>query len=239
MMISRRDDSQREILMRFFRTAPGQYGAGDEFLGIKVPVIREIVKQFRHEISLDGISRLLHSKWHEIRLAALLLLVDEVKATLPRKKDSEEISHAKSDRLRKLAEFYLSNARQANNWDLVDLSCQYILGPYIFQTSEYSILEHLAESDNLWERRIAVVTTLYFIRNGVLEPSLDICDMLINDSHDLIHKAMGWILREVGKKDKDVLESYLHTRLKVMPRTTLRYAIERFTPSKRSECLRR
>ena len=127
MMISRRDDSQREILMRFFRTAPGQYGEGDDFLGIKVPVTRSIVKELRHNVALNDISSLLDSRWHEVRLVGLLLLVEEMSAALPRKRDSAETALHKATRREEVARFYLAHARRANNWDLVDLSCEYVL----------------------------------------------------------------------------------------------------------------
>ncbi|MDE6416340.1 MAG: DNA alkylation repair protein [Duncaniella sp.] len=239
MIISRRNEKQREILMRFFRTAPGQYGEGDEFLGLKVPETRAVVKEARRSVALDDISRLLASKWHEVRLAGLLLLVEEMNVALPRKKDNEAVAEAKTQRREQLATFYITHARQANNWDLVDLSCQFVLGPYIYLSGRYDILSTLAASDNLWEQRIAVVTTLYFIRQGLWQPTFDICDMLLEHDHDLIHKAMGWMLREVGKRDRGALESYLEARLKKLPRTTLRYAIERFTAQERKDWLKR
>ncbi|MDE6581562.1 MAG: DNA alkylation repair protein, partial [Duncaniella sp.] len=175
MIISRRNEKQREILMRFFRTAPGQYGEGDEFLGLKVPETRAVVKEARRSVALDDISRLLASKWHEVRLAGLLLLVEEMNVALPRKKDNEAVAEAKTQRREQLATFYITHARQANNWDLVDLSCQVVLGPYIYLSGRYDILSILAASDNLWEQRIAVVTTLHFIRQGLWQPTFDIC----------------------------------------------------------------
>lgn len=239
MMISRRDDSQREILMRFFRTAPGQYGEGDDFLGIKVPVTRSIVKELRHNVAINDISCLLDSRWHEVRLVGLLLLVEEMSAALPRKRDSAETALHKATRREELARFYLAHARRANNWDLVDLSCEYVLGPYIFITGDYDILIRLAGTNNLWEQRIAIVTTLYFIRQGVLQPTFEICDLLMNHPHDLIHKAMGWMLREAGKRDNEALVRYLDANVGRMPRTTLRYAIERMPESERKAWLKR
>ncbi len=239
MIISRRNDKQREILMRFFRTSPGEYGEGDEFLGLKVPETRAIVKQARLSVPFDDISRLLDSKWHEIRLAALLLLVEEMNAALPHKRDNDEAVKAKSQRREDIARFYLDHARRANNWDLVDLSCEFVLGPYIYLSGNYEILSALAMSDNLWEQRIAVVTTFYFIRKGLWKPTFDICDMLLGHKHDLIHKAMGWMMREVGKRDRDALIGYLESRLKRLPRTTLRYAIERFPAIERNSWLKR
>lgn len=235
--MSRRDDSQREILMRFFRTAPGEYGEGDEFLGLKVPVTRAIVKAIRHTVPLEDISRMLESKWHEVRLAALLLLVEEMNASLPRKRDSEAEAIEKSLRREEIATFYIGRARRANNWDLVDLSCEYILGPYLYYKGEYEPLRRLAMSDNLWEQRIAIVSTFYFIRQGVLSPTYEICDLLLGHNHDLIHKAMGWMLREAGKRDKPALVKYLKARISRVPRTTLRYAIERFSAEERREWL--
>lgn len=238
LMISRRDDAQREILMRFFRTAPGQYGEGDEFLGIRVPQIRAIVKQVRGQLALDDIAALLASKWHEVRLAGLLLVVEEMNKVTPRGKKAHD-TVAMRRRREELARFYLAHARRANNWDLVDLSCQYILGPYIFLSGDYGILLQLSRSDNLWEQRIAIVTTLYFIRQGNLKPTFEICEKLLDHPHDLIHKAIGWTLREAGKKDKPALEHFLSTHIRRLPRTALRYAIERFPEQERKEWLRK
>ncbi len=241
LLLSQRDDTQRNILMRFFKTGIGQYGEGDEFLGLKVPQTREIVKHAKLQIEMQEIQKLLSCKWHEVRLCGLLLLVEEMKANLPRKSDKPDITVLKASKRHEIAQFYLKNARSANNWDLVDLSCQYILGPYLrFSTpNDYHILEQLAKSDNLWEQRIAIVTTLDFIRNGIFYPTLDLSKRLLRHNHDLIHKAIGWVLREVGKKDKELLLDFLETNYLDMPRTSLRYAIERFPEEERKYWLNR
>ncbi|MDE7427546.1 MAG: DNA alkylation repair protein [Muribaculaceae bacterium] len=229
------DETQRRHLMRFFKTAEGQYGFGDEFLGLKVPQTRAVVKQLRNDVSLPEIEKLLYSRWHEVRLAGFLLLVEQMKA-LKSKTDA-----ATAEKRAALAAFYLRHARQANNWDLVDLSCPYILGPYLRLTGaeDYSLLHRLADSDNLWEQRIAVVTTLDLIRNGIFTPTFEIADKLMAHPHDLIHKAIGWVLREVGKKDRQLLVDYLEVNYHRMPRTSLRYAIEHFPEPERKQWLKR
>lgn len=236
-----KDDRQRDNLMRFFKTGKGEYGEGDRFLGLKVPQTRAIVKEARLLIPLKEISQLLHSGWHEVRLSGFLLLVEEMKANLPKKKDTPVTLKAKAEKRKEIAEFYLLHARQANNWDLVDLSCEYILGPYLRLSGEndYSILYRLAQSDNLWEQRISIVSTFDFIRNGIFSPTLKIADMLLTHPHDLIHKAIGWMLREIGKRDQDILLSYLEKNYSRMPRTSLRYAIERLPSLQRLFWLQR
>ncbi|MDE5880875.1 MAG: DNA alkylation repair protein [Muribaculaceae bacterium] len=241
LFISQKNDVQRNILSRFFKTGVGQYGEGDEFLGLKVPQTREIVKHAKLQVSFSEIQKLLVSKWHEVRLCGLLLLVEEMKVNLPRKTDKSEILDIKASQRQRIAQFYLQNTRAVNNWDLVDLSCEYILGPYLrFSGSDnYNILEQLAQSDNLWEQRIAIVTTLDFIRNGIYVPTLVLSKKLLKHKHDLIHKAIGWVLREVGKKDKDLLLEFLETNYYDLPRTTLRYAIEKFPEGERKQWLNR
>lgn len=241
LLLSHKNDVQRNILSRFFKTGVGQYGEGDEFLGLKVPQTREIVKHAKLQVPFSEIQKLLVSKWHEVRLCGLLLLVEEMKANFPRKADKPDMVDFKATQRHKIAQFYLQNATSANNWDLVDLSCEFILGPYLrFSGSEdYSTLEQLAQSDNLWEQRIAIVTTLDFIRNGIYNPTLVLSKRLLNHKHDLIHKAIGWVLREVGKKDKDLLLDFLDTNYSDLPRTTLRYAIEKFPEGERKRWLNR
>lgn len=236
-----RNDKQRDHLMRFFKTGKGEYGEGDQFLGLKVPQTRAIVKEAKLRIDMPEIERLLYSDWHEVRLCGLLLLVEEMKANLPKKKDSEHTLRRKAERREEIARFYLRHARQANNWDLVDLSCEYVLGVYIRLAGEenYDILYRLSESDNLWEQRIAIVTTLDFIRNGIFLPTLHLSDKLINHPHDLIHKAIGWTLREIGKRDRDTLLNYLEGNYNRLPRTSLRYAIERLPEDERQYWLKR
>ncbi len=241
IFVGRRDEKQRDILMRFFKTAKGQYGEGDRFLGLKVPQTRAIVKEARLQVAAEEIRKLLYSPWHELRLCALLLIVEVMKANLPKRKDSDDILRQKAANRSELAAFYLRHARQANNWDLVDLSCQYILGPFmrLSGADDFTTLYRLAESDNLWEQRIAIVTTLDFIRHDIFTPTLTLCDKLISHPHDLIHKAIGWMLREVGKRDKDMLIDYLDHNFSRLPRTALRYAIERLPEPERLYWLRR
>ncbi len=241
LLVAEQNEEQRDHLMRFFKTGKGQYGEGDLFLGLKVPQTRAIVKEAKLQVALEEIEKLLYSPWHEVRLCGLLLLVEEMKANLPKRNDSETTVNEKATNRQEIAQFYLRHARRANNWDLVDLSCQYIVGPFLRLSSNegYDILYRLAESENLWEQRIAIVTTLDFIRNGIFSPTLMLCDMLINHPHDLIHKAMGWMLREIGKKEMTVLTDYLEKNYSRLPRTTLRYAIERLPEPDRLYWLRR
>lgn len=238
LLTAQRDEEKRHILMRFFRTGPGEYGEGDEFLGLKVPQTRAIVREAKLRVSLGEVKKLLHSRWHEVRLAGFLLLVEEMAAALPsRGKDSAE----KAARRKEIADFYTANARRANNWDLVDLSAPKVLGAYLYfsASDDYTLLQRLAESDNLWEQRISIVTTLYLIQKGVHQPALDATERLLTHPHDLIHKAMGWMLREVGKRDKQLLTDFLEEHYRRMPRTTLRYAIERLPEAERLAWLRR
>ncbi len=216
---------QAELLQRFFKTGKGQYGEGDIFLGIKVPVQRKVAKKYT-ELNLSEIQELLNNKIHEYRLVALLILIDKFKK-------------AKKDGFKKkqIFEFYLKNTRNINNWDLVDLSAPNIVGEFI-QKENADILKELAKSENLWERRISIISTATFIKKRNFGETLVIADLLIQDSHDLIHKAVGWMLREVGKKNQNVLELFLLPRYKTMPRTMLRYAIEKFPEEKRKKYLK-
>lgn len=201
-------------LKRFFKTGKGQYGEGDIFLGVMVPDSKKIVKKYAG-ISIDDALRLLKSKIHEERLIALLIMVEKTKRA---DDDTKEILFKK----------YLENTQYINNWDLVDLSADKIVGSYLFDKPN-DILHSLAESKNLWERRIAILATYDFIKRGAYEETLLIAKILLNDSHDLIHKAVGWMLREVGKRcSQEALEQFLLANYKQMPRTMLRYAIERF-----------
>lgn len=241
LLMEERDDKQRDHLMRFFKTGKGEYGEGDRFLGLKVPQTRAIVKEARLQVELEEIEHLLYSEWHEVRLCALLLLVEEMKANIPKKKDSEQTLKGKAEKRELLARFYLRHARQANNWDLVDLSCEYVLGVWLRLSGngDYDALYRLAESDNLWEQRIAIVSTLEFIRNGIFHPTIRISEMLIRHPHDLIHKAIGWMLREIGKRDQNTLLNYLEKNFYRLPRTSLRYAIERLPENERQYWLKR
>lgn len=210
-------------MQRFFKTGKGEYGEGDIFVGIKVPVQRKIAKQFR-DLSFDDIGHLIKSKIHEERLISLFILVDQYQK-------------ADENRKEKIYSFYLKNRKYVNNWDLVDLSAPKIVGVHLLNKNK-SILIKYAKSSNLWEKRVAMLSTYTFIKNGGFETTLQISDILLNDKHDLIHKAVGWMLREIGKKDIKVLEEYLKDRYEKMPRTMLRYAIEKFPEQKRKKYLK-
>lgn len=236
------DPEQQRILGRFFKTGEGEYGAGDVFLGIKVPQTRAVVKEGRLQVPLDEIEKALQSPYHEVRLCGFLLLVEEMNAALPRRGvDTRE----KALRRAEIARFYLANARQANNWDLVDLSCYKIIGQWLLHPQadgtmpRRDILDKLAHSDNLWEQRIAIVSTMMLIRAGQFDDTLRIATLLLGHTHDLIHKAIGWMLREVGKRDLATLAAYLDAHYSELHRTTLRYAIERLAPAERQAWLLR
>lgn len=219
------DSKQAELLQRFFKTGKDQYGEGDIFLGIKVPVQRIIAKKY-YDLTLNELQELLNSKIHEERLVSLLILIHKFKKA---KKDGFK--------RKQIFEFYLKNTKNINNWDLVDLSAQNIVGEFL-QKESTGILRELARSENLWERRIAIISTATFIKKRNFGETLVIADLLIKDSHDLIHKAVGWMLREIGKKNQDVLELFLFSRYKIMPKTMLRYAIEKFPEEKRKKYLK-
>jgi len=227
---------QAALLQRFFKTGPGEYGEGDIFLGIKVPVQREAMKKYK-DLPLADIQKLLKSKIHEHRLVALFILVDQYKSAgdvinLPG-------GAIRESRLqRKIFEFYLKNTKNINNWDLVDLSAPNIVGNYLLERPR-DILYKLARSKNLWERRISVLACFAFIRYNDFKDALKIFKILLNDNHDLIHKAVGWMLREIGKRDQKVEEEFLKKHVKQMPRTMLRYAIERFPERKRKFYLKK
>jgi len=212
------DPESAIFLQRFFKTGPGQYGEGDRFLGIRVPDIRRVARESRG-ISLDHIETLLHDPWHEVRLLAVVLLGDVYKRGTTAERDA-------------VFRTYLANAKRINNWDLVDLSAPNVVGAHLLTRSR-TRLDRLARSENLWERRIAIVSTAAFIRENQFDDTLRIARILMSDSHDLIHKAVGWMLREVGKRDRAVLEAFLEEHAHELPRTTLRYAIERFSPADR------
>jgi len=210
-----------EFLQRFFKTGKGDYAEGDVFAGIKVPVSRKIAKQFR-DLSLNDLSILIKSKIHEERLIALFILVGKMKKADEKEKE-------------KIYKFYLKNLKYVNNWDLVDLSAEKIIGEYLFD-KERKLLFELAKGD-LWEKRIAVMSTFNFIKKNDLGTTLKISKLLLKDKHDLIHKAVGWMLREIGKRDINTEEAFLKTHYKNMPRTMLRYAIEKFPEIKRQKYL--
>ena len=206
-------------LSRFFKTGKGEYGEGDKFLGIKVPQIHAIVKQYRNKISISDIDALTLSEWHEVRLAGFLFLEDKFNQAC---KTNDIISQEQ------IVETYLNHIPRGNNWDLVDLVCHKILGKWIIIRPEQNkILYSLANSENLWCQRAAIVSTLSLVRNNNFEHTLKIAELLLNHHHDLINKAVGWLLRECGKKRTDILEDFLQKHAPSMPRVTLRYAIER------------
>lgn len=217
--------AQAKQLSRFFKTGKGDYGEGDAFLGIKMPAQRKIAKNYTN-LPLNDVQILLNAKIHEYRMTGLIILVDKYKSA---KKDSLE--------KRKLFEFYMKNTPNINNWDLVDATCPHIVGDFLSKEGT-EFLKTLAKSDSLWERRIAIISTMGLIKKRNFGDALAISDILINDKHDLIHKAVGWTLREIGKKNMEVLELFLKPRYKQMPRTMLRYAIEKFPEDKRKNYLK-
>ena len=208
---------------RYFKTGPGEYGEGDLFLGVTVPVLRKIVRRYE-TLQLAQVEKLLHAREHELRQAALLILVAQ---------------YAKGDPKgqREILRVYLANTSFINNWDLVDCSCREIVGAHVRANSR-SLLTKLARSKNLWERRIAMISTMPLVRDGEFSDALRIAEMLLDDRHDLIHKAVGWVLRELGDKDKAALVSFLQQHYKRVPRTALRYAIEHFPAEERKRALR-
>jgi len=218
------DRERAQILQRFFKTGKGQYGEGDIFLGVSVPNTRRVAKGVIDRFSLDDVKMLLGSRYHEERLAAVLILVEKYKVA--------------DDKNKKIIyDFYLANGKGVNSWDLVDLSAPNIVGNYLLHRRDREVLYRLARSKNLWEKRIAIVATFAFIRDGQFKDTLKISKMLLGDSHDLIHKAVGWMLREVGKRDGKVLKKFFRNNYSDLPRTTLRYAIERFEEDLRKKFL--
>ena len=210
---SEKNAEQAKILSRFFKTGKGQYGEGDIFWGIRVPVLREISKKFK-EVSLKDIQELLNSKVHEHRMIGMFLLIERYK---------------KEENKKEIFDFYLKNAKNINNWDLVDLTAPNIIGHYLLgNKKERKVLYSLVKSKNLWERRIAIISTFTLLRNKEYEDTLNISELLLKNEHDLIHKAVGWMLRELGKRDKKVEIEFLDKYYKIMPRTMLRYSIEKF-----------
>jgi 3-methyladenine DNA glycosylase AlkD len=218
------DSGRIEILQRFFKTKAGEYGHGDIFVGAYVPNIRRIAKKYS-KLYVEDINELLYSKIHEERLCALLILVEQFE------KGSEVEK-------KKVLNFYIKNVRQANNWDLVDLSAPKIVGEYL-QDKAKDILYKFSESKNLWEKRVSIISTFSFIKSGSFEDCLKISKILLEDKHDLIQKAVGWMLREVGKRKAAVLEDFLTKNHRKMSRTTLRYAIEKFPEEKRQFWLKK
>ena len=217
------DDAIAAHSRRFFKTGPGEYGEGDRFLGIRVPPLRRLSKTHR-DLGMDGTRTLLTSAYHEERLLALFILV----LRFQRAEDTER---------RRLYRLYLDHTRWINNWDLVDASAEHILGGYLWNRDRGPLVR-LARSDLIWERRMAVMGTFHFIKRHQFDDTLRIAGLLLADPHDLIHKAVGWMLREVGNRDRPSEERFLKRHYQEMPRTMLRYAIEKFPEAKRQRYLR-
>ncbi len=218
-----KNPTQAIILQRFFKTGKGEYGEGDIFYGIKVPEQRTIAEQFK-DLDFDDLKRLILSKVHEERLIAAFILVDQFKSGDEKKKKI-------------VFDLYLKNRKGINNWDLVDLSAPKIVGAYLID-KEKDLLYKFANSNDLWKKRISIISTQAFIREHFFEDTLNISKILLHDKHDLIHKAVGWMLREIGNRDLETEEDFLMKHYKTMPRTMLRYAIEKFPEQRRIAYLR-
>lgn len=224
-ILTHADPTQVEGLSRFFKTGKGQYGEGDKFLGIKVPVTREVVKQCWQTTSFDDLEACIRSEYHELRLAALLALVQLFK-------------HAKKDvgLQKQCIDFYLSRTEFINNWDLVDLSCYELLGVWLLDKERTLLYDLARDGKTIWEQRIGMVSTMQFLRHGELDDTYAIAEIFLEKPkplHDLLQKAVGWLLREAGKRDEQRLKDWLGDRYRTMPRTMLRYAIEKFTEEER------
>ena len=225
-ILSRQDPEQAVNLSRFFKTGKGQYGEGDKFLGIKVPVTRDVVKQCWQDTSFDDLEACICSEYHEIRLAALLALVQIFK-------------HAKKDKVLQQCsvDFYLSHTEFINNWDLVDLSCYELLGVWLLDKDRTLLYDLARDGKTIWEQRIGMVSTMQFLRHGEFDDTYTIAELFLNKPqplHDLLQKAVGWLLREAGKRDEQRLKDWLSKRYATMPRTMLRYAIEKFSEKERN-----
>jgi len=216
-------EEKAKVLQRFFKTGPGEYGEGDVFIGVRVPNLRKLVKEYQ-DITIKEVMQLLKSSIHEERLFALLILVSKYS------KGNETLK-------KRIYELYLQNTKFINSWDLVDGSAQHIVGAFLMDKSKEPIYR-LAKSNSLWERRIAILSTLHFIKHDNYSETLKISKILLTDEQDLIHKAVGWMLREIGKRHISTEEMFLKKYYKRMPRTMLRYAIEKFPESKRKKYLR-
>ncbi len=264
-MLQKADPSQVAGLSRFFKTGPGQYGEGDKFLGIKVPVTRQVVKNCWREVGLSELEECICSEYHEVRLAALLTLV-EIFTHAKRLPVKPGVTSSVTQGLsscstrsgisqKDCVDFYLSNTEYINNWDLVDLSCYPLLGVWLLDKDRSLLYDLARKGKTLWEQRIGIVSTMTFIRHGQLDDTFAIADILLHHPHDLIHKAVGWLLREAGKRDEAALKAWLQgipgqaldddsvkpgrDRASLMPRTMLRYAIEKFPEAERRSYLQR
>ena len=218
-LVARSDEEKKIVLPRFFKTGKGQYGEGDMFLGVTVPNIRDVAKEFK-DINFDIIEELIHSPWHEMRMCALLILVNN---------SQKEVT-------KDIFDFYLSQTKYINNWDLVDLSAPQIVGKFLLDKKRDTLYQ-LAENDLLWDNRIAIVSTLTFIRNNDLDDTYQLSLKMMNHKHDLMHKAIGWMLREAGKRDTKRLYNFVMEYRNIMPRTMLRYSIEKFDKETRKELM--
>ena len=258
-MLAQADPSQVAGLSRFFKTGPGQYGEGDKFLGIKVPVTREVVKNAWRELDFTDLDECLRSEFHEIRLAGLLALIQifsharkgsvsfssarkgPVSLSLARKvASSDSLSARLSSGLplqQQCVDFYLAHTATINNWDLVDLSCYPLLGEWLLDKDRNLLYELARNGKTIWEQRIGMVSTMTFVRHGQLADTFAIADILLHHPHDLIQKAVGWLLREAGKRDESALLAFLEPRAATMPRTALRYALEKLDEPLRKEFL--
>ena len=229
-MLSHQDPSQVAGLSRFFKCGPGQYGEGDRFLGIKVPITREVVKSTWKEVTFEDLEECISSEYHELRLAALLTLI-------------EIFSHSKKkpEVQQDCIDFYLSHTTFINNWDLVDLSCYPLLGVWLLDKDRTLLYDLARNGKTIWEQRIGIVSTMTFVRAGQLDDTFAIADLFLNENehlHDLLEKAVGWLLREAGKRDSKRLANWLYPRASSMPRTMLRYAIEKFPETERQHYLK-
>lgn len=217
--------SKSEFFPRFFKTGKGEYGEGDQFWGVTVPNIRLVAKRYYQELNLAEIKGLIYDPIHEVRLLAAIVLVMKYK-----KADSDEKSEIYS--------FYVLHSKQMNNWDIVDSSARDIVGAYLWQNNgELSILTKFASSDNLWQNRIAIIASWYFIKQGEYQWTIELAEKYLSHKHDLIHKATGWMLRELGKQSEKTLLAFLDEHAQKMPRTMLRYAIERLSPTQQKNYL--
>ena len=229
-MLSHQDPSQVVGLSRFFKCGPGQYGEGDKFLGIKVPITREVVKSTWKEVTFEDLEECISSEYHELRLAALLTLI-------------EIFSHSKKkpEVQQDCIDFYLSHTTFINNWDLVDLSCYPLLGVWLLDKDRTLLYDLAGNGKTIWEQRIGIVSTMTFVRAGQLDDTFAIAELFLNENehlHDLLEKAVGWLLREAGKRDSERLANWLSPRASSMPRTMLRYAIEKFPETERQRFLK-
>lgn len=221
------DEEKAKTVRKFLQTQKGGYGEGDIILGVTVPKCREIAKKYFRKVNLDDLGKLIKSKYHEERLLVLLILIEKYKGTKNKSKKKQ------------IFEFYLDNTNYINNWDLVDLSSHRILGEYIFEeVQDYEILLKLAKSKNIWEKRIAIVSTIYFVRKGHLETTFTIAEILLTAKEDIIQKAVGWLLKEAGKQNETALENFLKNHSSTIPKKVFRFTTEKFDMNKK-ENLRR